>query len=84
MCKLKERTDYWPGADTVDILGEWLARFDFTHPVAFTWPPPAGCSPGMAGQLTAECVGGVFGPPPRRGAVRQPRLMPPPLSRKHN
>lgn len=36
MCKLKERTDYWPGADTVDILGEWLARFDFTHPVAFT------------------------------------------------
>ncbi|MGW7365412.1 hypothetical protein ACWGI8_18710 [Streptomyces sp. NPDC054841] len=36
MNELQERTDYWPGAGTVDILGEWLARFDFTHPVALT------------------------------------------------
>lgn len=33
MNDLEERTDEWPGADTVDILGAWLARFDFTRPV---------------------------------------------------
>ncbi|WP_455362339.1 hypothetical protein [Streptomyces sp. SYSU K21746] len=36
MSELKERTDYWPGTDTVDILGKWLARFNFTHPMALT------------------------------------------------
>lgn len=36
MNALKERTGEWPGADTVDILGEWLARFDFTGPVTRT------------------------------------------------
>ncbi|MGW5636308.1 hypothetical protein [Streptomyces sp. NPDC003832] len=36
MNALQERTDEWPGADTVDILGTWLARFDFTGPVTRT------------------------------------------------
>ncbi|MGA5606004.1 hypothetical protein ACPCUF_34165 [Streptomyces griseoincarnatus] len=36
MNALQERTDEWPGADTVDILGKWLARFDFTGPVTRT------------------------------------------------
>ncbi|MGW2563423.1 hypothetical protein ACWCXB_30210 [Streptomyces sp. NPDC001514] len=36
MNDLKERTDEWPGADTVDILGDWLARFDLTRPVTRT------------------------------------------------
>ncbi|GGJ67965.1 hypothetical protein [Streptomyces brasiliensis] len=36
MNELQERTDRWPGADTVDILGTWLARFDFTGPVQRT------------------------------------------------
>ncbi|MFC9932329.1 hypothetical protein [Streptomyces sp. NPDC127190] len=33
---LEERTGEWPGADTVDILDKWLARFDFTGPVTRT------------------------------------------------
>ncbi|MGW2651832.1 hypothetical protein ACWC2T_44985 [Streptomyces sp. NPDC001393] len=36
MKALEERTDEWPGADTVDILDGWLARFDFTRPVTRT------------------------------------------------
>jgi hypothetical protein len=29
MDELQERTGEWPGADTVDILGDWLSRFAF-------------------------------------------------------
>ncbi|KUJ33571.1 hypothetical protein ADL25_44655 [Streptomyces sp. NRRL F-5122] len=36
MAELRERTDEWPGADTVDILDKWLALFDFTSPVKRT------------------------------------------------
>jgi hypothetical protein len=36
MNALQERTGEWPGAGTVDILGDWLARFDFTSPVPRT------------------------------------------------
>ncbi|MFF8848130.1 hypothetical protein ACF08N_36535 [Streptomyces sp. NPDC015127] len=36
MNELQERTGEWPGAEAVDILGTWLARFDFTSPVPRT------------------------------------------------
>jgi hypothetical protein len=36
MNTLHERTGEWPGAATVDILGDWLAHFDFTGPVTRT------------------------------------------------
>ncbi|MGA5521005.1 hypothetical protein ACPCK2_32900 [Streptomyces pseudogriseolus] len=36
MNALQERADEWSGADTVDILGRWLARFDFAGPVPRT------------------------------------------------
>ncbi|MCC3655767.1 MULTISPECIES: hypothetical protein [Streptomyces] len=29
LTELEERKDGWPGADVVDILGTWLALFDF-------------------------------------------------------
>ncbi|MDT0469109.1 hypothetical protein [Streptomyces gibsoniae] len=36
MAELQERTDEWPGADTVAILDKWLALFDLTRPVTRT------------------------------------------------
>ncbi|POX47716.1 hypothetical protein C3489_28985 [Streptomyces sp. Ru71] len=36
MNALNDHTGNWPGADTVDILGAWLDRFDFTGPVPRT------------------------------------------------
>ncbi|MFC7011225.1 hypothetical protein ACFQMH_05760 [Streptomyces viridiviolaceus] len=36
MNALEERTGEWPGADTVDILDQWFARFDFTGSVTRT------------------------------------------------
>ncbi|GGP80829.1 hypothetical protein [Streptomyces melanogenes] len=30
LTELEERTGGWPGADVVDILGDWLEQFDFT------------------------------------------------------
>jgi hypothetical protein len=38
---LQERTGEWPGADTVDILGEWLSRFSFAVDANLT-PQTAG------------------------------------------
>ncbi|MGW5657204.1 hypothetical protein [Streptomyces humi] len=36
MQALQDRTGEWPGADTVTILGTWLAGFDFASPVPRT------------------------------------------------
>ncbi|WP_217236435.1 hypothetical protein [Streptomyces sp. AC555_RSS877] len=46
---LENRTGEWPGAEVVDILGPWLADFDFTRV-----PAPARCVAGSAWVLRRQ------------------------------